>query len=174
MDQSEGVGRLIEPAVGALGYELVRVQMNGGRQATLQIMVERQDRRPMLVEDCVKVSREISALLDAANPIAEDYELEVSSPGIDRPLVKKADYERFAGHEVRVEIEAPIDGRKRFHGTIAAMDGETVRIDTEEGAVSLPIAAIRKAKLVLTDRLIAAARVEVGTIDDAEASDAAA
>ena len=161
MEQTAQIERLIGPVVAGLGYELVRVQMTGGaRQPTLQIMAERQDRRAMLVDDCARLSREISAVLDAADPISDAYMLEVSSPGIDRPLMKRADYERFAGHEARIEIDPPIDGRKRFHGTIRAVDGDAVRLTVEESEVSVPLSAIRRAKLVLTDRLIAEAMKE--------------
>jgi len=152
--------RLIEPAVMNLGYELVRVQFTGGRGTTLQIMAERKDRRPMLVDDCAALSREISAILDEADPIAEAYSLEVSSPGIDRPLVKRADYERFAGHEARIEVDPPQGGRKRFHGAILGVEGDEVKVAQDDGETFIPLASIRRAKLVLTDRLMAEALKE--------------
>ncbi|HLG88629.1 MAG TPA: ribosome maturation factor RimP [Alphaproteobacteria bacterium] len=161
MEQTAQIERLIGPTVAGLGYELVRVQMTGGaKRPTLQVMAERRDRRAMLVDDCARLSREISAVLDAADPISDAYLLEVSSPGIDRPLVKPADYERFAGHEVRIEIDPPIDGRKRFHGTIRAIEDDAVKLAVEESEVRLPLSSIRRAKLVLTDRLIAEAMKE--------------
>src|SRR3569623_481455 len=109
---SERIAQLIAPIVDELGYELVRVQIQGGsRHATLQIMAERRDRKAMIVDDCARLSRAISNLLDEADPIDGEYTLEVSSPGIDRPLMKRADYARFQGHEAKVEMAAPIDGR---------------------------------------------------------------
>jgi ribosome maturation factor RimP len=158
---SEQIAKLIGPIADELGYELVRVQIQGGtRRATLQIMAERRDRTAMIVEDCARLSRAISNLLDEADPIAGEYTLEVSSPGIDRPLMKRADYERFLSHEAKIETNAAVDGRKRFHGTIAALDGDTVMLESEGTAVPLPLALVKNAKLVLTDRLIAAVEDE--------------
>ena len=172
MDKDEEIQRLIAPTVTGLGYELVRVRISGSHASTLQIMAERNDRRPMRVEDCVALSREISAVLDAVDPIAGEYELEVSSPGIDRPQMKRGDYERFVSHEARLEVDPPLEGRKRFHGTIAAVEGANVLLETEDGVVALPLEIIRKGKLVLTDRLIAAHR-DVESLEDAAAADAA-
>lgn len=155
MDQIGEIERLIAPVADTLGYELVRVQVNSGRHATLQIMAERRDRRPMVVDDCAALSRAISEVLDAADPIGGAYDLEVSSPGIDRPLMKPADYERFVGHEAKLEIDPPIDGRKRFQGEIAGISGDSVALKAADGPVTLPLASVRRAKLVLTDRLIA-------------------
>ena len=161
MEQTAQIERLIGPTVAGLGYELVRVQITGGaKRPTLQIMAERRDRHAMLIDDCARLSREISAVLDAADPIFDAYMLEVSSPGIDRPLMKPADYERFAGHEARIEIDPPIDGRKRFHGTIRAVEGDAVKLAVDESEVCLPLNLVRRAKLVLTDRLIAEAMKE--------------
>jgi ribosome maturation factor RimP len=158
---SEKIEKLIGPVIDELGYELVRVQIQGGaRHPTLQIMAERRDRTAMLVDDCARLSRAISNLLDEADPIDSEYMLEVSSPGIDRPLMKPADYERFAGHDAKIELDAPIGGRKRFQGTVARVEGETVVLDCEGETVTLPLAAIRQAKLILTDRLIAAVESE--------------
>jgi ribosome maturation factor RimP len=158
---SEQIATLIGPIADELGYELVRVQIQGGtRRATLQIMAERRDRTAMIVEDCARLSRAISAALDEADPIAGEYTLEVSSPGIDRPLMKRADYERFLGHEAKIEMNAAVDGRKRFHGMIATLDGDIVMLDSEGATVPLPLAQVKSAKLVLTDRLIAAVEDE--------------
>jgi ribosome maturation factor RimP len=158
---SEKIEKLIGPIVDELGYELVRVQMQGGaRRATLQIMAERRDRTAMLVEDCARLSRAISAVLDEADPITEEYLLEVSSPGIDRPLMKRADYERFLGHDVKLEMTIPVNGRKRFQGAMSAIEGDNLLLNSESGAVSLPLASIKSAKLILTDRLIAAVEDE--------------
>lgn len=145
-----------------MGYELVQIRLGGGVRRTLQIMVERADRAHMTVEDCADVSRAVSAILDVADPLPGAYTLEVSSPGIDRPLTRPADYTRFAGHEARIETEAAIDGRKRFRGRIAGLDGEEVRLALEDGEARLPLAAIKRAKLILTDELIRAAQAERG------------
>jgi ribosome maturation factor RimP len=158
---SEQIAKLIGPIADELGYELVRVQVQGGaRRATLQIMAERRDRMAMLVEDCAQLSRAISALLDEADPIAGEYTLEVSSPGIDRPLMKPADYERFLGHEAKIEMTAAVDGRKRFQGILAMLDGDAVVMDCDGATVTLPLAQVKSAKLILTDRLIAAVEDE--------------
>ena len=150
-----GIETLIEPSLAAMGYRVVRVAFTGGRRATLQVMAERTDDAAMTVEDCATVSHQISALLDVADPIATAYMLEVSSPGIDRPLIRREDYERFAGFDARVELNTPHDGRRRFKGRIAGIDGDAVRLDLGgDGSVLLPIAAITRAKLVLTDALI--------------------
>jgi ribosome maturation factor RimP len=149
---------IIEPSLEAMGYRLVRVAFLGARRATLQIMAERVDGKPMTVDDCSEISRSVSALLDVADPIADAYMLEVSSPGIDRPLVRPEDYDRFAGFEARIELGQPLDGRKRFRGRILGRTDDCVRLHGEDGDVLLPLAGIAKAKLVLTDDLLAAAR----------------
>lgn len=162
-DTAQRIERLIEPALVAMGYELVRVAMQGGEsRPTLQIMAERKDGVAMSVDDCADISRTISALLDVEDPIASAYTLEVSSPGIDRPLVKRADFERFAGFEARIETVQPVAGRKRFRGRLMGVAGEEVRLrepDKAAGAEDetlVPLAAIARAKLVLTDELIEA------------------
>jgi ribosome maturation factor RimP len=149
---------LIAPSLVAMGYQVVRVAVTGGRRATLQIMAERADERAMTVEDCADISRTVSALLDVADPIADAYTLEVSSPGIDRPLVRREDYARFAGFEAKVELNIPVEGRRKFRGTLIGLEGDMVRLLVEGAPVDLPFAAVTKAKLVLTDALIAAAQ----------------
>jgi ribosome maturation factor RimP len=150
---------LIEPTAAALGFEVVRVQVDGKRAARVQIMAERCDGGGMTIDDCTALSRAVSAAFDAADPIEGAYQLEVSSPGIDRPLVRPADFARFAGHVARVELGAPIDGRRRFTGTLLGLDaGGAVLLDLPEGPVTLPFAAIERAKLELTDALLAAAK----------------
>jgi ribosome maturation factor RimP len=151
------VERLIAPAVVAMGYDIVRVLLSGKRRPRLQIMAERHDGAGMVVKDCVALSRAIEAILDVEDPIAVGYELEVSSPGIDRPLTRPADFERFAGFEAKLETTVPLEGRRRWIGRLLGLEGETVRIETNEGEVALPYAAIAKAKLLLTDDLMAAA-----------------
>jgi ribosome maturation factor RimP len=156
---TDEIGRMIEPSLEAMGYRLVRVALtNATRRATLQIMAERIDDVPMTVDDCAQISRSISAVLDVADPIADAYTLEVSSPGIDRPLVRPEDYDRFAGFEARIDLNAPVDGRKRFRGRVLGRTGEHVRLVAESGEVLLPLADISRAKLILTDELIAHAQ----------------
>ncbi|MGH6799196.1 MAG: ribosome maturation factor RimP, partial [Roseiarcus sp.] len=149
---------LIRPSLETMGYRLVRVAVTGGRLTTLQVMAERIDDQPMGVDDCSEISHTVSALLDVADPIAGAYVLEVSSPGIDRPLVRREDYERFAGFEAKLELDRPIEGRKRFRGRLIGVEGDTVRLDLGPDIVALPLAGIARAKLVLTDALLAATR----------------
>lgn len=156
MDLQTRIADLIEPSLDGMGYALVRVQLQGAKRLTLQIMAERKDGAPMTVEDCADISRNVSAVLDVEDPIDAAYALEVSSPGIDRPLVRLDDFERWSGFDAKVETAQPIDGQKRFRGILRGVDGETIKLETETGAVELPFAAISKAKLVLTDALIAA------------------
>ena len=148
---------LLAPAVESAGYRLVRLRVMGGKRKTLQIMAERPD-GGMDVGDCAELSRKLSGVLEAADPIAEEYVLEVSSPGIDRPLVSVDDFERFAGHDARVEMINPIDGRRRFKGQIIGIQNGAIEMETsgEKGIqrVALPADDIAEAKLVLTDRLI--------------------
>ncbi len=152
------IADIIEPSLEAMGYRVVRVQQTGGQhRPTLQVMAERLDETAMTVDDCAGISRSVSALLDVADPIAGAYMLEVSSPGIDRPLVRPEDYDRFAGFEARIELSRPFDGRKRFRGRLVGRDGDDVRLLAETGEVRLPLGAVASAKLVLTDELIAAA-----------------
>lgn len=161
LDQA-GFEALIGPTLDQMGYALVRVQLGGGHAPTLQVMAERVDGRAMAVEDCEAISRALSAKLDVEDPITSAYTLEVSSPGIDRPLVRPADYRRFAGHVARVETRVPVEGRRRFSGRIAAASDSHVRIALDAGGagavseVEIPIAEIARAKLKLTDELIAA------------------
>ena len=156
MERTREIEELIAPAVEAMGYEIVRVRMLGHRKRTLQAMAERRDRRPMTVDDCAEMSRVISALLDVNDPIEGPYELEVSSPGIDRPLVNSVDFRRFSGHLVKIETRRRIDGRRRFRGRIVASDKDRVRISADCGEVDVPYFDIADAQLVLTDELIAA------------------
>ncbi|MBI1329094.1 MAG: ribosome maturation factor RimP [Alphaproteobacteria bacterium] len=145
---------IIAPAVEAAGFKLVRLRLMGGKTKTLQIMAERPD-GSMNVEDCAELSRALSDFLDAEDPIEGEYDLEVSSPGIDRPLTRLTDFARWAGHEAKVELAAPdANGRKRFKGTLLGLDGSDVQIETGGQRLSLPFKAIADAKLVLTEKLI--------------------
>ena len=154
---------LIETEAKAEGLELVRVKMMGGTSdPTLQIMAERPDTRQLTLDDCARLSRRLSDLLDALeaegrDPIAHSYRLEVSSPGIDRPLTRLKDYGDWKGHEARVVLGEKLEGRKVFSGPIQGIEGETVLIEVAGlGPVGLPFVAIQSAKLVMTDELIAA------------------
>ncbi|MDJ0949633.1 MAG: ribosome maturation factor RimP [Alphaproteobacteria bacterium] len=151
------VAELVEPMLTGMGYELVRVRMSAGGGRTLQIMAERADRSSMTVDDCADISRAVSALIDVEDPITGAYDLEVSSPGIDRPLVRPRDFERFAGYEAKIETRAPVDGRRRFRGRLLGLADERVRIRLADGSgeVALAVDMIEKAKLVVTDDLIA-------------------
>jgi ribosome maturation factor RimP len=150
------IAEIIGPAIEDLGYDLVRVQMSGQRRKKLQIMAEPADGSMMNVDHCAEISRAVSALLDVEDPIDEAYTLEVSSPGIDRPLVKLADFERFKGFDARVELHTAVDGRRRFSGRLLGVEGDAVVVDVDEGEALLPFADIQKAKLLMTDELIAA------------------
>ena len=156
MVDTNRIAQVIEPPIEAMGYRLVRVVVTSGRRPTLQVMAERVDDQPMSVEDCAQISHSVSALLDVADPIAGSYMLEISSPGIDRPLVRAEDYDRFSGFEARIELSHPINGRKRFRGRLLGTSGANLRLTTESGEAELPLAAVARAKLVLTDDLIAA------------------
>ncbi len=160
------VARLVEPVLDEMGFRLVRVRLTA---STLQIMAERPD-GTFTIDDCEAVSRAVSPLIDVADPVPQSYNLEVSSPGIDRPLVRPEDFARWAGHEAKIELVKPLDGRKRFRGTIAGMAADEVRLTLppeKAGAgavtVALPFADIGDAKLVLTDALIEASRKPAGT-----------
>jgi ribosome maturation factor RimP len=162
LDRVEG---LISAPLEAMGFEVVRIRLGSGRRPQLQVMAERKGGGTMTLDDCAAISRAISAVLDVADPISSAYDLEVSSPGIDRPLVKLDDFRRFAGEVAKIELARPFGvegghGRKRFRGRLAgvagdAEAGETVRIETEDGEVALAWADIIEAKLVLTDELMA-------------------
>ena len=159
MDQASLVARLIEPSLESMGYDLVRVQLSGGASdMCLQIMAERLDRAEMNVEDCASISRNISTILDVEDPIAEAYTLEVSSPGMDRPLVRLDDYTRFAGFETRIDTRTAIIDRKRFRGMLVGVEGEAVLIEVDGETYEIPFGEILRAKLVLTDELIAASQ----------------
>ena len=156
MDITQKITKIIEPTLSDRGFELVRVLFQGAdTNNTLQIMVERADHADMKADDCESLSRALSAVLDVEDVIASRYVLEVTSPGIDRPLVKLADYERFVGREAKIETMVPVDGRKRFKGKLLGVDGDKVQIDFEGQKQNIDFSIINKAKLVLTDELVA-------------------
>jgi len=151
------VARLVEGPLEEMGYELVRVNLSGGSRPVLQVMAERADGAPMTVEDCTGISHTVSLLLDAEDPIAGAYALEVSSPGIDRPLTRARDFERYAGFELRMETRELVQGRRRFRGRLKGIAQGQVTVVTDEGEVTVPFEGVAKARLVLNDELIAAA-----------------
>ncbi len=170
------VASIAESVIEALGYRLVRVKVSSAEGATVQIMAERPD-GSMTVEDCETVSRALSPVLDANDPMEKAYRLEISSPGIDRPLVRKSDFDRYAGHLVKIEMELPVDGRKRFRGHLSGTAGNAARLtrddaaEGEEADVLLPIEDMSDAKLVLTDELVTQAlRREKAAKRDARAA----
>lgn len=157
MGLEQRIADIIRPAIEDMGFDLVRVLVSGQQRLRLQVMAEPADGSGMTVDHCADISRVVSALLDVEDPIDAAYTLEVSSPGIDRPLVKLADFERFAGFEARVELTAPQDGRRRFSGRLCGVQDGRVMVEVDQGQVAaLPFEAIAKAKLLLTDDLIAA------------------
>lgn len=151
---------IVAPSLEAMGFEVVRVRLTGGHAPTLQIMADRIDGTPINVDDCADISRHVSVLLDAKDPIKGAYTLEISSPGIDRPLVRPKDFERFAGFEAKLETKMPIDGRRRFRGRLGGLDDDAVRLTLADGEVRIPFGDIERAKLMLTDDLLAAAAAQ--------------
>ena len=150
------------------GFKLVRLRIMGGAHKTLQVMAERPD-GTMDVEGCSQLSHALLDFIEAEDPIEGDYEIEVSSPGIDRPLTRPMDFSRWAGHEAKIELNAPAEGRRRFRGTLLGMDGTDVVIRADNADFKFPFRAIANAKLVLTDKLInedLKARKDVQTLGD--------
>jgi ribosome maturation factor RimP len=151
------LANIIAPRLLLMGYELVRVAVLGQRRLTVQVMADRADGSNITVEDCEAISHDVSAALDVEDPIPGAWTLEVSSAGIDRPLTRVKDWNRFTGHTARVETMVPLDGRKRFAGVVMGADDEIAKLRLDDGQqLELRHADIRKAKLVLTDALIAA------------------
>ncbi|SEN30351.1 ribosome maturation factor RimP [Paracoccus alcaliphilus] len=170
------LAEIIAPVIEDLGFELVRVRLQGGKTATLQIMADRPE-GGINVDDCGDISVAVSATLDVEDPIEDNYYLEVSSPGIDRPLTRMKDFEAFEGYEVRLETNQAIDGRKRWKGVLAGIEGEEVLLNIEDGdevqTIGLQFDWLSDAKLVLTDDLIREmlrqkkeAGVEIGNLDE--------
>ncbi len=153
------LAEIVAPAIEGLGFELVRIRLMGGQTKTLQIMADRPE-GGIDVEDCAKLSTAVSAILDVEDPIEDNYYLEVSSPGIDRPLTRLKDFDMWEGYEARIETEAQIEGRKRFKGILVGTEGDEVLINIEDGAngiqtIGLKFDWLTDAKLILTDELIA-------------------
>ncbi|MEL7544323.1 MAG: ribosome maturation factor RimP [Pseudomonadota bacterium] len=175
------VAEMVEPIIEGLGFRLVRVMQSGRDGGTVQIMADAAERE-ITVEDCAEISRTISPLLDTYDPIPGSYQLEVSSPGIDRPLVRPSDFEDWAGYEIKLEVRELVDGRKRFRGVLEGFDEENrgevrLRTDLENGdgetTLGFPMALVESAKLMMTDDLIAEAlkrQKKLGRVGDADAT----
>jgi ribosome maturation factor RimP len=157
------VAAVAEPVIEGMGYRLVRVRISAADGCTVQVMAERPD-GTLAIEDCETISHALSPVLDVADPVDRAYRLEISSPGIDRPLVRRSDFERNAGHVIKIEMSVPADGRKRFRGTLLGVEGDSARIRLEEAKAAkagdkaeflLPIEDMAEARLVLTDDLVA-------------------
>ena len=153
-DLAHRVGRLVAPTIEGLGFDIVRVQVSGGARPTLQIMAEPTDEREMTIDDCADISRAVSAVLDVEDPINDRYTLEVSTPGLDRPLVRLRDYERFAGFEAKVETKELVDGKRKFRGRLGGIEGEDVFLDVDGGYWRIAFTDIAKGKLVVTDDML--------------------
>jgi ribosome maturation factor RimP len=169
------LAEIVTPTIEGLGYELVRIRLMGGVYKTLQIMADKPE-GGIDVDDCGKISVAVSAVLDVEDPIEDQYTLEVSSPGIDRPLTRLKDFDAWKGYEVKIETGEMIDGRKRFKGLIAGTEGDEVLVEIEEGTIGLQFDWLADAKLVLTDELItemlrqkkATEKVDEAAFDDIE------
>ena len=157
--QMDKIAKLIEPTIEQLGYELVRVQLftsPKGGASTLQIMAEAED-GTMTVEGCAKISREVSVIMDVEDPIDSEYVLEVSSPGLDRPLTRLKDFKNYAGYEIKVEMNKTVDNRKRYRGKLLGVEEELILMNVDGEQHKFSFADIQKAKLVMTDELMALA-----------------
>ncbi|MEL6509583.1 MAG: ribosome maturation factor RimP [Pseudomonadota bacterium] len=147
------MAEILTPVIEGLGFELVRVRLMSGKESTLQLMVQRPD-GAIEVDECAQISTAVSAVLDVEDPILDAYTLEVSSPGIDRPLTRLKDFDQWEGYEAKIETTELIDGRRRFKGELAGIDGDEVLINIDEGTIGLQFDWLSDAKLVLTDDLI--------------------
>ena len=164
------IAEIITTVIEDMGFEVVRVRLMTGKESTLQIMVQRSD-GTIEVDQCAQISTAVSALLDVEDPIVDVYTLEVSSPGIDRPLTRLKDFDQWKGFEAKIETEELIDGRRRFKGELAGIYGDEVLIDIDEGTIGLKFAWLSDAKLVLTDDLIRdvlRGRKDAGHIDETQ------
>ncbi|MBL4612362.1 MAG: ribosome maturation factor RimP [Emcibacter sp.] len=151
--------KIIDPVAEAMGYEIIRIALQNssrGEAPTMQVMAERPD-GTMLVEDCAKLSREISVLLDVEDPISGEYTLEVSTPGIDRPLTRRKDFANYAGYDVRIELSVPDAGRRRYRGKLLGITDDVVTINVDGEVFEIDFENINRSKLIMTDELLAAA-----------------
>ncbi|MGB0681074.1 MAG: ribosome maturation factor RimP [Magnetovibrionaceae bacterium] len=159
MEHSTRLDQICRPMLEGLGFDLVRVNVSGGDKKIVQVMADRLDGDGITVDDCAQISRALSAAFDVEDPIQGAYTLEVSSPGIDRPLVREADFARFAGNEAKVELDELLDGRKRFRGQLDGINEDGMIAMLIEGErVELPFRLVRQAKLVMTDALLSAGK----------------
>lgn len=154
MDVIDKITAMIEPSMDAMGYSIVQLKLMEGKRKTLSLMAERKDDRIMSFDDCAEISRTVSALMDVEDPITSAYDLEVCSPGVDRPLVKFADFERHKGYEIKLETLIPVEGRKRFRGTITEAANNHIALHTDNGDAEIAYTNVRTAKLVMTDELL--------------------
>ena len=164
------IAEIITPVVEDMGFEVVRVRLMSAKDTVLQIMVQRPDGQ-IEVDECGQISTAVSAILDVEDPILDEYNLEVSSPGIDRPLTRLKDFDQWQGFEAKVETDQLIDGRRRFKGELAGVDGDEVLITIEEGTIGLKFDWLQDAKLILTDELIRdvlRGRKDAGQIDESQ------
>lgn len=166
MAQMNKLEELLTPVIDNLGFEVVRIMTIGVKNPTLQIMIERKDRENLVVDDCALVSRAVSDILDEIDPIEGEYSLEVSSPGLDRPLTKLENFERFVGYEAKVETKTEVEGRKRFKGRIKEVDAaDNIHFEMDGKEYQIPYESVSKAKLVLNDELLAEA-AEAEAVED--------
>lgn len=160
MSSSAQIEKLIAPSLTDMGYDIIQIQISGSDQQSLLITIDRLDEETVNVEDCANVSRAVSAILDVEDPIEAAYTLEVSSPGIDRQLTRPRDFERFAGHEAKVELEQSIEGQRRFKGKLLGYVDDHIHLETdiqgERVEIALPYSDVRQAKLVMSDALMKA------------------
>lgn len=168
MQKKHHLHSMLEPIVNDLGFDLVRIITIGNVNPTLQVMIERKDRKNIVVDDCALVSRAISTVLDEKDPISGQYTLEVSSPGLDRPLTTLENFVRFSGFEAKIETDVEVEKRKRFKGRIVRVENDTVIFEMDGREWNIPYEAVAKAKLLLTDELIAAAEAETMAEEEQE------
>ena len=154
-DTAARIQDLIEPMINDMGFEIVRVHVSGGQTLKVQIMTEPLNGGDMTVDGCAKISRAVSAVMDVEDPIVDAYTLEVSSPGLDRPLVRQKDFDRFNGFEAKIELQHVIDGRRKFTGRLLGTEDDNIRVDIDGEAISVSFNDIAKAKLIVTDEMIA-------------------
>jgi ribosome maturation factor RimP len=155
---ADRIENLISPTIDKLGFEIVRIEVLGEMNPCVQIMAERRDQTGMNVDDCAQISRAVSAILDVEDPITNAYTLEVSSPGMDRPLVKREHFERFAGGEIRLEKRGQGDEQRRYRGNLKGIEGDDVVLLIKGEEIIIPFVDVQKARVVITDALIAAAK----------------
>jgi len=171
MDATVKIEAMISPTLEDMGFDVVRVRFEGGKKPMLQIMAEPKDGKEMTVQHCADISRAVSAILDVEDPIPDAYELQVSSPGMDRPLVRIGDFEVYAGNVVKIELKMLMEGRKRFRGRLLGVVDQTINLDMEGQNVALPFDQIAEAKIIITDELIAETMRKQAALSETEDKD---